>query len=252
MEARRRDETAPASRLADPDDVFAGVEARLGEQERPVRRLVREADGSVAETILANASVGYDLVVFGERTLGRDLDEPLFSEPIDRVIQETPCPAMVVSTSERVKRDPTLMDEPIERILLPTVGTQSSRHAAEVAFAIAAAEGALVEVVHVVTGPAPSDQFAGGPDLSRERGIGRRIVDREAELGRELGANVVTTVTRGADPGVALVELAEETDADVIVMGSSTRPISRRAFFGPNVEHVVTNAPCPVAVLSSV
>ncbi|ELZ12619.1 Na/H antiporter [Halovivax asiaticus JCM 14624] len=241
----RNDESAPA-------DGFDDIDAQLARWNRSGRRLTRDADGNVSDAILETACTDYDLVVFGERTLGRGLDEPLFSESIDRVVQEVPCPTMVVSTSDRVQRDPALIDEPIRRILLPTVGTQSSRHAAEVAFAIAVAERALVEVVHVITHPDPSDQFAGPPDVSREREIGRQIVDREAELGRKLDAKVTTTVTRASDPGEAIVELADETGADVIVMGSSTRRISRRAFFGPTVERVATTAACPVAVLSSV
>jgi len=70
---------------------------------------------------------------------------------------------MVVSTSESVKRDPGQIDEPISRILLPTVGTQASRHAAEVAFTIVAEENALVEVAHVIARPSSSDQFVDAP-----------------------------------------------------------------------------------------
>ncbi|WP_323171016.1 cation:proton antiporter [Natrialba sp. PRR66] len=247
-------ETGP-NRRADieaTDRRFARIEARLSEQAGSTRRLVRGLDGSASDTILEQANAGYDLVVLGERTLGSASETPLFSRTIDRVIQRTPCPTMVVSTSDAVKRTPALIDDPIRRILLPTVGTRSSRHAAEAAFAIATAENALVEIAHVVADPQPSDRFVGGADLSDARDIGGQIVDREAELGRQLGAKVVTTVTAADNPGAALVALADRNDADLIVMGSNTRPISRRAFFGPNVEYVVTNAPCPVAVLNSV
>ncbi|WP_254525968.1 cation:proton antiporter [Natrinema caseinilyticum] len=231
---------------------FTELEERLGEQASPMRQLVVNAPGSVADTILENVDVGYDMVVVGERTLGTDPDGPLFSETIDRVVQETPCPTMVVSTSESVKRDPGQIDEPIRRILLPTVGTQSSRHAAEVAFTIAAEENALVEVAHVVARSGSSDQFVDSPDLTNEVDVGDRIVDRDAELGRQLGAKIVTTVTVSDKPGVELVDIADRNGADVIVMGTNTRPISQRAFFGPNVEYVINNASCPVAVLSSV
>jgi len=231
---------------------FTDLEERLGEQASPMRQLVVNAPGSVAETILENVDVGYDMVVVGERTIGNDPNGPLFSETIDRVVQETPCPTMVVSTSESVKRDPGQIDEPIRRILLPTVGTQASRHAAEVAFTIAAEENALVEVAHVVARSGSSDQFVDSPDLTNELDVADRIVDRDAELGRQLGAKAVTTVTVSDKPGVELVDIADRNGADVIVMGTNTRPISQRAFFGPNVEYVINNAPCPVAVLSSV
>ncbi|MFC7232802.1 cation:proton antiporter [Saliphagus sp. GCM10025308] len=231
--------------------VFSRVEMRLGEQDRQPRRLTRRTDASVSNAILEEVNVGYDLVVLGERSLGGYPGEPLYSETVDRVVQRTPCPAMVVSTPYSMDRVPDRIDEPIRRILLPTVGTLSSRHAAELAFTIAAEESALVEVVHVVDRPQSDDQFAADPNLSSEIEVGGRIVDREAELGRQLGAKVVTTVAVSDDPGAKLVEIARRNGTDVIVMGSNTRPISGRAFLGPNVEHVIQNAPCPVAVLSS-
>ncbi|AHG02269.1 hypothetical protein HALLA_20420 (plasmid) [Halostagnicola larsenii XH-48] len=233
------------------DRVFSSVERRLGPIAGETRRLVRESDGSPAESILETATGGYDLVVLGERTLERSPSRPLFSQTVDRVVQETPCPAMVVSTSDAVKQDPTSIDDPIDRILLPTIGTQTSRHAAEVAFTIALEERALVEIVHVVASHRSDDRFVRRTPRSHELDVGDRIVDREAELGRQLGAKVVTTVTVSDDPGEELVDIADRTDADVVVMGSNTRPMTQRAFFGPNVEYVLTNAPCPVVVLSS-
>jgi len=131
---------------------------------------------------------------------------------------------MVVSTSESVKRDPGQIDEPISRILLPTVGTQASRHAAEVAFTIVAEENALVEVAHVIARPSSSDQFVDAPDLTSWLDIGDRIVDRDAELGRQLGAKVVTTVTVSDKPGAKLVDIADRNGADVIVMGRTPDP----------------------------
>ncbi|SFS99582.1 cation:proton antiporter domain-containing protein [Halostagnicola kamekurae] len=231
--------------------VFSRIEQQLGTLSGETRRLVRETDGSAAESILETAAGGYDLVVLGERTLEGSTDASLFSPTVDRVVQETPCPAMVVSASGVDGREPTKMDEPIERILLPTIGTQASRHAAEIAFTIALEERALVEVVHVVTSHRSDDRFVARTPPPQEVEIGERIVDREAELGRQLGANVVTTVLFSDSPGEELVGIADRTDADAVIMGSNKRPMTRRAFFGPNVEDVLTNAPCPVVVLSS-
>lgn len=252
--ARSHPETDDLEGRSDSEEigrVFSRVEQRLGPVAGETRRLVRESDGSPAESILETATSGYDLVVLGERTLERSPSRPLFSQTVDRVVQETPCPAMVVSTSDAVKQDPSMIDDPIDRILLPTIGTQASRHAAEVAFTIALEERALVEVVHVVASHRSDDQFVRRTPHSHELDVGNRIVDREAELGRQLGAKVVTTVTVSDDPGEELVEIADRTDADVVMMGSNTRPMTQRAFFGPNVEYVLTNAPCPVVVLSS-
>nr|WP_306060091.1 universal stress protein [Natronococcus sp. AD5] len=81
--------------------------------------------------------------------------------------------------------------------------------------------------------------------------MGERLVDREAELGRRIGATVMTTVGLSSNPDAELVNPAVRSDADAIFAGSTMRPASRRAFLGPRVEYVVQNAPCPVAVVRS-
>ncbi|WP_247002765.1 cation:proton antiporter [Halosolutus gelatinilyticus] len=230
---------------------FELIERRLGDQDRPPRTRVREVEGSVADTIL-DESTNYDLTVLGEAGRGRDPDEPLFSETVDRVLQETSRPTMVVSTPYSGESALEEMDAELRRILLPTAGTEYNRHAAEIAFAIATRENAIVEIVHVVDEPPVDERFVDQPDLSKAIGIGEEIVDREADLGHEMGADVLTTVEVSDRPEATMVELAHQDDVDLIIMGTEMRPISKRAFYGHRVEHVLQNADCPVAVVSSV
>jgi len=101
---------------------------------------------------------------------------------------------------------------------------QASRHAAEVAFTIVAEENALVEVAR---DRSPKFEWISSstPLTSRTSlDIGDRIVDRDAELGRQLGAKVVTTVTVSDKPGAKLVDIADRNGADVIVMGRTPDP----------------------------
>ncbi len=240
----------------DGDDTSERVFASIAEQMnlpegRTPRTLVRESTGSVSETILEEAGEGYDLLALGEKGGHSDPDEPLYSEVVDRVVQETPIPVMAVATPY-TDEDLPLEQKPLRRILLPTVGTQYNRHAAEIAFAIARNRDAVVEIVHVVNEPQLNDRFIEDPDLSQAISIGEEIVDREAEIGRQMGAEVLTTVTVGDRPEADIVDLASEDDADLVIMGSDMRPVSQRAFFGHRVEYVIQNAPCPVAVISSI
>lgn len=249
---RRGPGTGATSRDAsgERESIFTQVTAGLGTQQGSVRRLLADVDDTVAETILGHATAGYDLVILGEQTFGEDMRQQFYSATIDRVIQEAPCPVMVVSASGTVEPGAEWGDEPIERLLVPTVGSRSSRYATEAAFTIGIAEDALVDIAHVVTNPHVGDQFAGEPNLSQELDIADLIVDREAQLGRELGASTISTVTVADTPGEALVDIADRTDCDAIVMGSTTRPLTRRAVLGPNVGYIIRNAPCPVAVLA--
>lgn len=215
-----------------------------------LRSIIRGAEYSVSSTILEEAEQGYDFLVLGETGRNPNPSEPLFSEVVDRVVQETPCPLMVVS-SHYEHQGGQLGRIPLRRILLPTVGTEYNRHAAEVAFAIAIEADAFVEVIHVVNEPQLDDRFVEQPDLSQAIEIGEEIVDREAEMGRHMGAEVLTRVIVGEEPERDIVEIAGEDDVDLIVLGSNLRPVTRRAFFGHRVEYILKTARCPVAVISS-
>ena len=81
---------------------------------------------------------------------------------------------------------------------------------------------------------------------------------REAEAYELLDATVAalglaaaeTRVVMGA-PGAALVELAEELPASVVVIGTRGHGGLRRAVLGSVSDHIVRHSPCPVVATSS-
>jgi nucleotide-binding universal stress UspA family protein len=62
--------------------------------------------------------------------------------------------------------------------------------------------------------------------------------------------HAVTRLIEGS-AGDELCRLAEEVDADVIVMGTRGRGGVRRALLGSVSDHVVRHAPCPVLVVGA-
>jgi Kef-type K+ transport system membrane component KefB/nucleotide-binding universal stress UspA family protein len=231
---------------------------RTGHRTVPIR-------GSASETVIEELRRGYDLLAVGANFGDDDSPAsprddgptpPLFETGIDRVLQRTTAPVLAVSANGirdegGSGRDQPLDPVPIRRILVPTVGTEYSRHAAEMAFAIATDSNALVEIVHVVDVGRLRELFVGDADLSESVRLGAEIVDREATLGRQLGASVLTDVLVSEHPTRAIVGKAAESGADLVVLGSGLRPLSRRAFLGHRAEYVLKNAPCPVAVVTS-
>lgn len=214
-----------------------------------LRNITREEEVSATETVLREAGQGYDLLVLGASERGARPDDPLFSAEIDTIITQAPCPVMVVDSRQDAIED----DEPLQRILLPTAGTEYNRHAAEVAFAIARERDALVEIVHVVK---PPERSARSFDQSTETRpliqFGEEIVDGVAEVGDSMDTEVNTRVIVAEnEPEEEIVRLARENGHDLVMLGSSLRPVSQRAFFGQRIEYVIKNSPCPVAVLSS-
>jgi nucleotide-binding universal stress UspA family protein len=66
---------------------------------------------------------------------------------------------------------------------------------------------------------------------------------------REPGDVVRHEIVPGTDIGHAICYAAERDEADLIIMGSSSRGWFRRLFEGPTVHYVVDHAPCPVLLI---
>jgi Kef-type K+ transport system membrane component KefB/nucleotide-binding universal stress UspA family protein len=215
--------------------------AHLPTQQR--RRLTQKERHDIVGTLVAEASSGYDLVVLGASEATSDEDDSLFGGLVNGVMQAVAVPVLVVSQNFHQKPE----DLTLRRILLPTTGTQSSEHSVEVAAAIARNTKATVDVLHVIEWPRHAvDQAVRDSD-----DVGDSIVDRIREKLVTFGVeSVETQVVRHIRPERAIVRRAAKSGADLIVLSSSRRPLSQRAFFGHRSEHVLRNAGCPVVVVS--
>jgi nucleotide-binding universal stress UspA family protein len=69
------------------------------------------------------------------------------------------------------------------------------------------------------------------------------------ELGDRLDAAGVEFAVGGAvgDHGDSIVGLAEESDADLVIVGGRRRSPAGKAVFGSTAQKVMLSAPCPVA-----
>lgn len=222
---------------------------RLLKGSRPELKLITDPDP--AEQVLAEAARDYELVVLadtGRRT------EALFGPIADRIIHKSPCPMLIVreprlpaasgSAAGTGKPAPYRVWTP-KKILVPTVGTEYSKNAVELAAVLAASTKAEVTILHI------SRTGSNDVDSARPHEIGAEIVAREADRARKFGATVETLVIEGAQPEKDIVRLVEEGGFDLLVLGSSLRAVSQRAFFGHRIEHILKHAPCPTLLLSA-
>ena len=69
-------------------------------------------------------------------------------------------------------------------------------------------------------------------------------------IGADNGVEVVARTVVARSIGHAIVAEAEQSGADLIVLGSSPRWRRQSRFFSPTVDHVVRNAPCEVLVVA--
>ncbi|MDC0669872.1 cation:proton antiporter domain-containing protein [Nannocystis radixulma] len=221
-----------------------GRPLRLLKGSRPELKVISDADP--AEQVLAEAARDYELLVLGETQRST---EALFGPMADRIIHKSPCPTLIVRepTVKRAEggKPPLYRLWSPKKILVPTVGTEYSKNAVEFAAVLAVSTKAEVTIVHI------SRTGSNDVDTARPHEIGAQIVAREAERAKKFGASVETVVMEGARPEEDVVRLAEQGGYDLLVIGSSLRAVSARAFFGHRVESMLKNAPCPVVLLSA-
>lgn len=213
-----------------------------------------ESGRNKAEVILKEANKGYDLIVLGATEQKRS-SGALFNLLVDRVVQEASCATMVVKSNLPMPKDKAspITYQAIRHILVPTVGTEYSKKAVEVASTIAAQTGALVTLVHVINlRQVEYILFDAQQTVKPFTDIAQQIVDQQAEIGRSLGASVKTRVLTGTSPQREILTFARTEHVDLIILGSNIRMITGRVFFGHLVDAILSKTTCPVAVISSV
>jgi len=132
----------------------------------------------------------------------------------------------------------------IDRILFPTDFSHTGDAALIMATALARDAGATLVIVHVEEPPVAyggGEMYYGMPEPALEE-IERmlkevRPPDPEVKFEHRLISG---------DPPTAICRLAEEIDADLIVMGTHGRTGLSRLLMGSVAEAVVRRAPCPV------
>jgi nucleotide-binding universal stress UspA family protein len=112
---------------------------------------------------------------------------------------------------------------------------------------LAAEHGAVVEAVYVTLVPLELPIDAPMPDKD-ERAA--EALEEARLLGDDLGVHVITSTLRARAIGGAIVHHAEDTKADVIVLGSSPRWRRQSRFFSPTVDYVLRKAPCEVLIVA--
>lgn len=209
-----------------------------------VTRRVVEAD-SPDSVILQEAQKGYDLLVLGATEKKPEGLDAIFHPVIDRLVRFAPCPSIVLKGGAATR------DWRPRKILVPTNGSQAAREAAELAFRIANPDE-LVIVLNVVR-TTPDDALYGRTDAAEERqfNAANQIVSELRDLGEAHGVRTLPLVRAGREPDQIILEVARETSAGIIVLGTDVRPGSDRLFLGPRVERILEQARCPVLVYNA-
>jgi nucleotide-binding universal stress UspA family protein len=141
------------------------------------------------------------------------------------------------------------------RIVVGTDGSDTAAEAVRQAIDLAKLTGATLSLVSAFE-PVPERRVRGEqreapPDVQHE--IGPRedvnlILDAAAAEARKQGLEVQTHPIE-ADPADAIIDVAEQTKADLIVVGNKGMTGARRFLLGSVPNNVSHHAPCSVLVI---
>ncbi|WP_255190618.1 ferredoxin Fer [Natronobeatus ordinarius] len=199
---------------------------------------VRETDGDVHREIIDYAEE-HDVSCIVMGTHGRTgLSRFVLGSVAEQTLRESPIP--VVTVHEGTDVEPT-----IDRLLVPTDGSDSAAAAVSHAIDLATATDATLEVVHVDGRRLQRDpdryEFPGADEKT-----GVDAVDEAVERALEAGLEPVHATVLPGRADQAILAHAAKRDADAIVLGTHGRTGVRRYLLGSVTERVVRFAGVPV------
>jgi nucleotide-binding universal stress UspA family protein len=191
-----------------------------------------------------------DLLVMGTHGRG-GFERLVLGSVTEKVVRRATCPVLTVGSGAPPRPDGHLF----RRIVCALDLTEASSRTIDVALSLAEENMARVTLVHVLAGlpsqPGPPFYHA-LPQILRLR---RELFEQAED---HLHSRVPTAVrdflsvserVEEGTPWRLVLQVAEETRAELIVMGAHSQGAVDRAFFGSTVNQVVRRAGCPVLVV---
>ena len=208
--------------------------------------LFKEGRNPAGRILECAASLPADLIVLG--TQGRSgFERFVLCSVTEKVLRKANCPVLTVPPP--ASRATKL---PFKRLLCPVDFSEPSIAALQFALSIAKESDAHVTVVHVFDWPADDDLLVERFDAPEFR---RQLEDQAR---RQLDALISADVRTWCDPATKLrygkpyrriLEITENEEADLIVMGVHGRNALDLMLFGSTTNQVVRRASCPVLTL---
>jgi nucleotide-binding universal stress UspA family protein len=248
-----------ATESAFPDDHSATHEAgqrieriarELASSGVDVHPVIREGDAA-QEIVHLSRDVGADLIVM--RTRGRSgLERAVFGSVAEEVLTKSGIPLVLMRPGGRHITS-------VRKLMVPVDGSPGGAVALRTAGEVAQATGASINVVQVVV-PIPMHVYAAPYDYAGAASYdsawdddalasARVYLDAVAARLRGLGLSVDAESRMAPGVAEAIVEIAEQASADLIVMSTQALTGPARALLGSVADAVVRTSHCPVLLV---
>jgi nucleotide-binding universal stress UspA family protein len=210
------------------------------------REIVRTRPGRLGEDVARIAAEHRaELVVVGAPVRSRRGFRRAFSHEILLLLRAAPCRVMIATGP--VAGDAAASRAEFSKILVPMKLGPIGDEMTATAVKLAEKRAAAVMALHVIRVPLDLQLDA---ELVEDEERAAASLAEAAALGEERGVKVDGRTVRARSIGEAIVEAAEETGADLIVLGSSPRWRRQSRFFSPTVDYVLRTAATEVLVLA--
>jgi nucleotide-binding universal stress UspA family protein len=187
-----------------------------------------------ADAILCAArTFAITLIVMG--THGRrGFDHLMLGSVTERVLRHAPCPVLAVARKrpDQSANNPAVKPVDVQRILCGVDFSQHSQHALHHAVSVASAYGAQLTILHVLENTSDSAEVVKETDAAMEK-LQQWVTPSNLDP-----ASVHLEVRLGK-PYRAILDLAAETESDLIVTGVRGRNSLDLAVFGSTTYRVI-------------
>jgi nucleotide-binding universal stress UspA family protein len=129
---------------------------------------------------------------------------------------------------------------------VPVANPERARDLIQLGSAIARRREGEILLLHVITVPEQTPLAVGRGYVQRAR---ERVLDRAVEIAEEFEVPVSSTIRISHQPARAILHEVEDRGIDFVVMGWRGRRRDPRTIIGSNIDNVLRNADCHVAVL---
>lgn len=221
----------------EPSDV---IEA-LGEVEaRHVHRTAADA----ADAILDESRLGYDLLVVGASP--EEGRPPLVASVVERVLRETGIKTLVVQFPESATVPETLPDD----VLVPVTASRSSRAAEEFGYSLARVANGKAVALHVVNRPDGEGVFMPGQQDLGPMLAAEDLLMWSRDFASRLGVRLEAEARVAPNAEQEILDYAQRGGIDLLVLGTSSRPLTNRPFYGHRLSYIADNSPLPVVIVA--
>jgi len=208
-------------------------------------------DGPPVDVLLAVAGDEHaDLVVVGSRGVGAVEPALALGSTSLHVLQAARCPVLVVP--ERPQGDHTTAQLELRHTLVGVDRSAPSLAALELAADLAETAGGSLCVLEVFeyVPPFPLGPAATRTSEAEERALERTsgLVEADARAIRDRGVGV-QVIVRSGDPAPTLLEVADDVDADLVVVGTRGRGDPAQPLLGSVARTVVNRVRRPTLVV---